>query len=321
MKIQDTVISFYKFVPVEKPEELRSHLKRLCEKLKTKGTILIATEGINGMVSGPEGSISGLIGEIKRDSRFSDIEFKKSHHNSISFRRMLVKVKKYIITMREKVDPFEKTGAYLDPKEFKKWQDEGRDMLILDTRNDYEVALGTFKKAIDPKIKTFDEFPQWIRKNLQEARDKPIVTFCTGGIRCEKATAYMLQLGFKSVYQLDGGIIRYLEKTIDDQDNNHWIGECVVFDKRKAVTKALEPTEKDICYVCLKELTRGNLHGQAFPAGKACIDCGESMKRHRAERQEKGLNLHRKNLKKRALFLASERKKFSERMASHGQSR
>ena len=311
VNIQDTVISFYKFVPVDDPQALRNKLKKLCDQLDTKGTILLASEGMNGMISGSPESIETLINEIHKDPRFSDVEFKKSFHSDVSFRRMLVKVKKYIVTMRKDVDPLAETGEYLDPIEFKKWQDEGKELLILDTRNDYEVALGTFTNAIDPKITHFDQFPDWISKNLQDSKDKPIVTFCTGGIRCEKATAFMLQQGFKKVYQLEGGIIKYLEKTLLEEGDNHWEGDCVVFDKRKAITKKLEPTTKEICYVCLTELHETNTHQDVFPAGKACDSCGNAMKESHKLRLEKGLAKHKENLSRRARFLASEREKYA----------
>lgn len=320
MNIQDTVISFYKFIPVEDPQELKNKLKKLCDQLDTRGTILIASEGINGMISGSSESVEILIKEFHKDSRFSDVEFKKSFHEDVSFRRMLVKVKKYIVTMRKDVDPLAETGEYLDPIKFKKWQDEGKELLILDTRNDYEVALGTFANAIDPKITHFDQFPDWISKNLQDAKDTPIVTFCTGGIRCEKATAFMLQQGFKKVYQLEGGIIKYLEKTLLEEGDNHWEGDCVVFDKRKAITKKLEPTSKEICYVCLTELHEENTHQEAFPAGKACTSCGDAMIISHRQRMEKGQAIHKENLSKRARFLASEREKYASQSTQQDQS-
>ncbi|MCB9228753.1 MAG: rhodanese-related sulfurtransferase [Deltaproteobacteria bacterium] len=311
--IQDTVISFYKFVPVREPAALRSRLWTRCRELGTKGTILIAKEGINGMVSGSAEAISELVQSLRSEEGFEDLDFKESFHQAESFRRMLVKVKKYIITLRldEDVDPRKETGHYLDPLEFKKWQDQGREMVIVDTRNDYEVALGTFRNALDPKIKSFDQFPDWVREHLQDAKDKVVVTFCTGGVRCEKATAVMMREGFQHVYQLEGGILRYFEKTMQESGDRHWEGDCVVFDKRKAITPDLQPTKKEICYVCLCELTDSNRHAEPFPAGVVCQHCGDSMQQHHKERQQKGLLRHHKNLEKRSAFLAEERKRYA----------
>ena len=176
---QDTVVSFYKFVSIEDPKELQAKLKELTHKLDMRGTIILAHEGINAMVSGSCENIQTFKEHLWADKHFSDIGFKDSYYEKESFRRMLVKVKKYIVTMRKEVDPLDVTGEYLPAEEFKKWQDEQKDMLIVDTRNDYEFQMGTFKNAIDPDIKSFDEFPDWVEKELGDQKDKTIVTFCT----------------------------------------------------------------------------------------------------------------------------------------------
>mgnify|MGYP003330000320 CR=1 FL=1 len=305
--VLDTIVSFYKFVDIEDPFALQKKLKCLTSTLGIKGTILLASEGINAMISGTAAAISEFKDEFKKDLRFADIEFKDSYYDDTSFRRMLVKVKKYIITMRQDVNPAEETGEYLDPLEFKKWQDEKRDILILDTRNDYEVSVGTFSGAINPNIKSFDEFPAWIDNNLKEDKEKPIVTFCTGGIRCEKATAYMQRQGFKKVYQLRGGIIKYFEETLKAETlDSHWEGDCVVFDKRKAISKDLKPSKKDICYLCLTELHPDNKAEKPLPAGDLCIPCFDKMNFYREKRRKQGMIKHKENLKKRAEFLRSE---------------
>ena len=182
---------------------------------------------------------------------------------------MLVKVKKEIITMRKDVDPLKKTGKNITPNDFKKWLDENKDIHVIDTRNDYEVNMGTFKTAVNPKIKSFTEFTTYINENKENFKDKPIVTFCTGGIRCEKATAYMMDKGLKDVYQLQGGIIKYFEETNPGKDD-HWQGECVVFDKRKAITPKLTPSEKMICYICLSEMSEENKSNVSGPGGEQC---------------------------------------------------
>lgn len=308
---QDTVVSFYKFVKIPKPVELQLELKELTQTLAMKGTIILASEGVNGMVSGTCENIQKFKEHLWANSLFAELEFKDSFYNKESFRRMLVKIKKYIITMRKEVDPLEDTGEYLSAEEFKKWQDEQKDMLIVDTRNDYEYQMGTFKNAIDPDIKSFDEFPEWVEQELAEQKEKTIVTFCTGGIRCEKATAYMKKIGFKNVYQLEGGIIKYLEKTMDQKEKNHWVGECIVFDKRKAITKSLEPSKKNICYVCLEEIKEGD-HSHSYPAGEACERCASKMAHHHEKRLARGIKRHKQNLETREQFLASEREKYKE---------
>ena len=308
---QDTVVSFYKFVKIQDPKALQTKLKELTDKLNMKGTIILAHEGVNAMVSGSSSNIQAFKEYLWADKHFTDLEFKDSYYDKESFRRMLVKVKKYIITMRKEVDPLEETGEYIAAEEFKKWQDEQKDMLIVDTRNDYEYQMGTFKNAIDPDIKSFDEFPDWVEKELGDQKDKTIVTFCTGGIRCEKATAYMKKIGFKKVYQLEGGIIKYLEKTMDEKENNHWEGECIVFDKRKAIDKSLEPSRKNICYVCLEEIMPGD-SSHSYPAGEACNRCDSKMSQHHQKRLARGIERHKQNLEAREKFLASEREKYKD---------
>ncbi|MFK7822511.1 MAG: rhodanese-related sulfurtransferase [Oligoflexales bacterium] len=308
---QDTVVSFYKFVKIQDPKELQTKLSELTKKLDMKGTIILAHEGVNAMVSGSYKNIQKFKKFLWADKHFADLEFKDSYYDKESFRRMLVKVKKYIITMRKEVDPLEETGEYITAEEFKKWQDEQTDMLIVDTRNDYEYQMGTFRNAIDPDIKSFDEFPDWVEKELGDQKEKTIVTFCTGGIRCEKATAYMKKIGFKKVYQLEGGIIKYLEKTMDQKDKNHWDGECIVFDKRKAIDKSLEPSQKNICYVCLEEIKEGD-NAHSYPAGEACTSCESKMSHHHQKRFVRGIEQHKKNLAAREKFLASEREKYKE---------
>lgn len=306
------VVSFYKFVKIDNPHELKELLLSRSLDLGLQGTILVSLEGINAMISGEIASMKAFERWFKGDLRFADVEFKESLYAGVSFRRMLVKVKKEIITMRQQVDPVDDTGAYVSPLEFKDWQDSNKDMIIVDTRNDYEVALGSFKNALNPNIKTFGEYPEWVSEHLNDDQDKEkvVVTFCTGGIRCEKATAYMKQQGFKNVYQLEGGIIKYFEETNKVGGENHWDGECVVFDKRLAIDKNLKATQKEICYVCLCELGDANRSQKEYPAGKACVSCDKKMTKHQDLRNKKGLEKHKKNLKQREVFLKAQRQKF-----------
>ena len=292
---QETIASFYKFTPIEKPQELRAVILKKAQDLDLKGTILMAKEGLNAMISGSNDNIKAMQKFMSSIPEFGDLDFKLSYYDDVSFRRMLVKIKKEIITMRRDVDPLKETGNYLDPVEFEKWMEEGKDMTILDTRNDYEVAVGTFEGAIDPKIKSFEEFTHYIDKHAEELKKKPVVTFCTGGIRCEKATAYMMQRGITDVYQLEGGILKYFEAMIKQAKDGHWNGDCVVFDKRKAITTKLKPSTKNICYVCLFDKKDEEMCEQEGPGGTMCKSCDEKITKQKAKRQELGQIKAQKN--------------------------
>lgn len=302
-------ISFYKFVAIKDLEDLRATLKKVTHELNLRGTILIAPEGINAGLAGSDEAIQGLKDFFENDSRFAGIEFKFSDFEGVSFRRMLVKIKKEIITMGvTDIDPLEDTGHYLRPSDLKKWYDENKEFLVVDTRNDYEFDMGTFDQAINPKIKSFGEFPKWVKENLSDKKDIPVVTFCTGGVRCEKATAFMKREGFKEVYQLEGGILKYFEEFLEEAKEKgqapYWQGDCIVFDKRKAVQSTLEPTTKDICYCCLGELTSENRCEKPHPAGEVCIICDKKMRQFHAHRVEKGMEKQLENLKRRKSFLS-----------------
>lgn len=232
-----THVSFYKFVDVENPQDLKTQLKDLGLKLNLKGTILLASEGINGMLAGKRADIDTFISELQKDARFTEgIMYKFNETLEAPFKRMLVKVKKEILTFKEPdVKPHLKTGKYVQPLELRDWLRAGQDVVLLDTRNDYEVECGTFKGAIDPKIKYFTHFKKYVDDNAEQFKNKKVVTFCTGGIRCEKATAYMLNKGIDNVYQIEGGILKYLQ----DTGGEFWQGDCFVFDHRRAVDSEL----------------------------------------------------------------------------------
>lgn len=242
-------ISAYRFVSL--PEHLLPEIKNdLLSKAKTlslKGTILLSTEGINLFVAGLEDNISAFFHHLDNYKAFENLEKKRSVSQDKPFTRMLVRIKKEIISMgREEIQPEKATAPHLSPEEFKRWYDENKNMLVLDTRNTYEVELGTFKQAIDLNIESFRDFPEAVVEISDEDKAKPVVTFCTGGIRCEKAAQFMLNHGFKEVYQLDGGILNYFEKC----EGEHYQGECFVFDKRVAVDTALNETDTTQCYAC-----------------------------------------------------------------------
>lgn len=242
-------ISTYKFVPLPDAKELRPVLLERCLARALKGTILLAEEGINMFLAGPAEAVRGFVSELHTDPRFSDITPKESWSETVPFKKMLVKVKGEIIRMNHPtIRPAEGRAPAVTPATAKRWLDQGYDdngrpVVILDTRNDYEVDEGTFKGAIDWRLTKFTEFPDALRAHKEELQDKTIISFCTGGIRCEKAAIFMQQNGLPHTYQLEGGILKYFEET----DGSHYDGGCFVFDERRAVDVALktvQPTEK-----------------------------------------------------------------------------
>ena len=309
----DTIVSFYKFVAISDPEQLQAAFKAFIQQHcpQMKGSILLATEGINGGLAASKEEIETFAAYLHADSRFSTILFKESQYNDVTYRRMLVKVRKEIVTMGvEGLDPIGDTGAFLSPATFLQWQQENKPMLVVDTRNDYEYNLGTFRGAINPNISSFGEFPQWVEDNLKDQKEASIVTFCTGGIRCEKATAFMKKAGFTNVYQIDGGILRYFEATQQEVDNG-WEGDCVVFDKRKAVDRFLNPSQKEICFVCLGELFPVTTSSTSYEAGKACTTCSQEMETVAQKRQAAGQQKQQENYLRNQQTWAQEKARYS----------
>ena len=240
-----------------------------------RGTVLVTPEGINAYFAGLIDDMSRFLDAIKAIPGCQGIEPKISYSEQNPFRRLVIKNKAETIGLGVAgLDPTQVTGHYLKPLEFKKWMDENpNDFILVDTRNDYEVAIGTFEGAINPKISHFKEFPKWLEENLSHAKDKKIVTFCTGGIRCEKATSYMVQNGYKDVYQIEGGILKYLEETHDAKEQNHWNGDCFVFDHRVAVDKDLAPAGQHLCFACWAVLEEKDLAKAQYKKGEHCPHC------------------------------------------------
>jgi predicted sulfurtransferase len=228
-------LAFYRFADFPDYRERRADFKGLCLELGLKGTILLSPEGINGFVAGLEEATDRLADFVRAQPGFAGIEFKVSWSEEVPFGRMLVKLKKEIIPLGlPEIRPQERTGARLAPRELKRWLDEGRKIRLLDTRNRYETRFGTFENALELDIETFRDFSRALGAAPEELRDEPVVMFCTGGIRCEQATAYALAEGYREVYQLEGGILKYFEECGRD----HYRGDCFVFDERIA----LDPT-------------------------------------------------------------------------------
>lgn len=227
------VSALYKFAGVEDPPALRAHLYEALAARGMRGTILVAPEGINGTISGEAEATAGFLSLLKGDARFADVDVKQAAAPEHPFKRLKVKVKREIITLRvPEADPSRAVGVYVEPEDWNALISDPH-VLVLDTRNMYEVEAGTFERAVDPGIRIFGEFPRYVTENLDPARDRKVAMFCTGGIRCEKASAYMKHLGFAEVYHLKGGILNYLAK-VPERDSL-WRGGCFVFDERETV--------------------------------------------------------------------------------------
>lgn len=242
-------VSAYKFTPLEQDQlpQLKVKLLSQAKSQQLKGTILLSTEGINLFLSGTKTHLDAFLTELQQNPGLNDLPVKFSPSHDQPFTRMLVRIKKEIISMGvDDIQPNEYTAPHLSAEEFKTWYQQNKDMVILDTRNDYEIKLGTFKNAVDLDIKTFRAFPKALDNLPKEYQEKPVITFCTGGIRCEKAAALMLKKGFKEVYQLDGGILKYFESC----GGEYYNGECFVFDKRVAVDHELNETSTKQCFAC-----------------------------------------------------------------------
>jgi UPF0176 protein len=268
-------VAFYHFVTLDNKNSFQEHIHNFCEANKIKGTILLADEGINGTISGKEKNIRDFLIFIKKDSLFtglfSKLEHKESWASKNPFYRMKVRLKKEIVALGVNgVSPTKKVGKYVRPEEWNNLISDPN-TIIIDTRNAYEVDIGTFKNATNPNTSTFRELPSFIEKNLDPKTPKKVAMFCTGGIRCEKATSLMLEKGFQEVYHLKGGILKYLE-TID-KDKSLWEGECFVFDQRVAVTHGLNEGQYDQCYACRHPLSPDEMHSSHYIKGISCSYC------------------------------------------------
>lgn len=263
-------IAGYKFLPLVDLPALRGRLSRRCHELGLKGTILLSPEGINLFVAGSRCAVDAVVAELRTMEGLAEFEVKESVSAEQPFRRMLVKIKQEIIAFGvEGIEPARATSAKIAPRELKQWLDEGRPVTLLDTRNDYEVQLGTFQNALTLSIDHFREFPSAVRELPAELKRQPIVMFCTGGIRCEKAGPLMEREGFAHVYQLEGGILKYFEEC----GGEHYRGECFVFDRRVGVDAGLAETENSLCFHCLEPLTADDLRDPRYVEGESCPRC------------------------------------------------
>jgi UPF0176 protein len=271
-------LSSYCFTPfaAEALPGLRDRLRALTQELGLRGTILLATEGINLFVAGSRAATDAFLAELRTWPGLADLAPKESLSDEQPFNRMLVKIKKEIIAFGlPSVDPARAPAPRLAPETLRQWLDEGRPVTLLDTRNTYEIRLGTFRNALVPAIENFRDFPAAAAKLPAELKAQPIVTFCTGGIRCEKAAPYLQQLGFAEVYQLDGGILKYFETC----GGAHYEGECFVFDRRVGVDSQLRESEAVMCFACQMPLTAAEQRDPRYVPDVACPHCAPDLAR------------------------------------------
>ncbi len=292
------IAALYRFVALNDHAELREPLLQQMESLGIRGTLLLANEGINGTIAGSAAAIDGLLdwlaGHPQFGNRLDGMDVKKSWSNAIPFLRTKVKLKKEIVTMGVAgIDPNRSAGTYVKPQDWNQLISDP-DVVTIDTRNDYEVRIGTFRNALNPHTESFREFPEYVKQTLDTAKHRKIAMFCTGGIRCEKSTAYLKELGFTEVYHLQGGILKYLEEVPPEE--SLWEGECFVFDERVAVDHALQPGHYTQCHACRAPLSEADLESRYYTAGVSCPYCHaetSAAQRERFRERQKQMALAR----------------------------
>lgn len=269
------VCALYKFTTLEDYVDLRDTVFEQLNARQIRGTLLLALEGLNGTIAGDRQAMNEFLQWMRSDPRFADIDTKLSYHSNPPFHRTKVKLKKEIVTMGvADIDPNQVVGTYVEPEDWNALISDP-DTLLIDTRNEYEYEIGSFTNAENPHTETFREFPEYVEQNLDPARHKKVAMFCTGGIRCEKASAYMKQQGFDEVFHLKGGILNYLEK-VPEQDTL-WQGECFVFDDRVAVNHQLEKGQYDQCHACRYPITDADKESEHYIPGVSCPRCYTSL--------------------------------------------
>ena len=290
------IASFYKFIDWSDFQEKKPVLEKICRQNNIVGTIILAPEGINGTISGSHEEILKTIEELKKDVRLSDLESKFAEALGETFKRMKVRLKKEIVSMgKENVNPGQITGTHVSAEEWNQIIQEPN-TLIVDTRNEYEHAIGSFEGSVDPETNSFRQFPKWVKEKLkplmEKQNKKKVAMFCTGGIRCEKASSYLLQEGFEEVFQLQGGILKYLENI--EPKNSLWEGECFVFDERVSIQHGLVEGNYSMCHACRMPIDDKDIKSKKYIEGISCPNCydihSDETKQRFAERQ-KQINL------------------------------
>ena len=288
------VCALYKFVSLDNHQALRAPLHNTMLDNQVRGTLLLASEGINGTVAGTRQGIDALLDWLRRHSQLADIDYKESRTDNLPFKRTRVKLKKEIVTLGVAgIDPTHVVGTYVNPQDWNALISDP-DVLLVDTRNDYEVQVGTFKNAVNPGTGTFREFPRYVEQQLDPKKHKKVAMFCTGGIRCEKSTAFLKAQGFDEVFHLKGGILKYLEEV--PEDKTLWEGECFVFDERVTVNHRLEEGNYDQCHACRLPITDTDKASEKFLQGVSCPHCFDKLtvkQRNRFQERQKQMELAR----------------------------
>ncbi|MFI3187464.1 MAG: rhodanese-related sulfurtransferase [Methylococcaceae bacterium] len=291
---QIVVCALYKFVTLENYQALRLPLQQAMETHHLRGTLLLASEGINGTIAGSRLAVDTVLDWLRNDPRLADIDHKESLTDTMPFNRAKVKLKKEIVTMGvEGIDPKRVVGTYVSPKDWNKLISDP-EVVLVDTRNDYEFKVGTFKNAINPNTISFREFPQYVKDHLDPEKHKKVAMFCTGGIRCEKSTAFLKEQGFDEVYHLKGGILKYLEEV--PAQETLWEGECFVFDERVTVNLQLEKGRYDQCNACRLPITEADKASDKYQQGVSCPHCYDKItpdQKTRFMEREKQMDLAR----------------------------
>ena len=280
------VAALYKFTRFDNYEDYRQPILDTMLSNDVKGTLLIASEGINGTISGTRSGIDSVLEYLRSIEAVGSFTFKESYTNEQPFYRTKVKLKKEIVTMGvEDIDPLQSVGRYVKPKDWNALISDP-EVILIDTRNDYEVQIGTFENAINPNTETFREFPEYVAKELDPTKHKKVAMFCTGGIRCEKSTAYMREQGFEEVYHLEGGILKYLEEV--QKEDSMWQGDCFVFDNRVSVNHDLEKGDYEQCFACRMPITVDDMQSPAYSKGESCPHCiGKATDEQKARFRER----------------------------------
>ncbi len=280
------VAALYKFTRFSDFEDYRQPILDTMLKNDVKGTLLIAAEGINGTISGSRQGIDNVLDYLRSIEAIGSFTFKESYTSEQPFYRTKVKLKKEIVTMGiEDIDPLQSVGRYVKPKDWNALISDP-EVILIDTRNDYEVQIGTFQNAVNPNTETFREFPEYVAKELDPSKHKKVAMFCTGGIRCEKSTAYMREQGFEEVYHLEGGILKYLEEV--PEKDSMWQGDCFVFDNRVSVNHNLEKGDYEQCFACRMPITAEDMQSAAYSKGESCPHCiGKATDEQKARFRER----------------------------------
>lgn len=285
------VATFYKFVGLDDRAELQNALLKYCNEQGIRGTILLAAEGVNGTIAGSRPAIDNVLAYLRSDPRLADLEHKESCAEAMPFERLKVRLKKEIVTLGlPEVNPNQQVGTYVEPKDWNALIADP-DVILIDTRNHYEVEIGTFQGAQNPETRSFRQFPDYVQQQLDPSKHKKVAMFCTGGIRCEKASAFMLSQGFQEVYHLKGGILKYLEEVPAEQ--SLWQGECFVFDQRVAVQHGLEQGSHEICLSCGYPVSDADKASPQYEKGISCPHCFATLTAEKRRRREDRLRNRR----------------------------